>query len=498
MGIIYYFNQSSDEYELNIKDIDPTEIGVDEWLQDFHALYSFVQYNYPYLTLKNRTHGYNWLDLREIFENRINSVSDNVEFFSIIAEAVEALQNRHTNIVDPEYYSLYQSNYGSWLPICKEVFNNDVVSASSYWKSIYNEYQNNMVNVSYDAKIVYDQGVYRIVDGYGSWTEKYGNQSTILQVNGNPIDDAVLECFDRAYLDWDFAREKHYLWSITSHEFGNALFTIKNESGHEYDVVFETVNKSYENPFCYPTTLSSPLIFNTWENQSVAYLYFRSFSYYLEPYLQDILDFLNQVDDYQHLIIDIRGNVGGSSSNWRNYIVGPLISETKTRIGYLAYKNGRYVNEFRKEIEEAWSLPSGTIPADYFESLPPEVYGNNYKIYNYTQSIEPVNEVDFSGTISLLIDNIAYSASENLAIFCRESNFATIYGIPCGGDGIIPTPIFFTLPNSKIVIRAPPSIGLESNGEANEEFRTHPDVYYESSFGNFNELIEFVIEDITS
>ncbi|MHA1933063.1 MAG: S41 family peptidase [Promethearchaeota archaeon] len=501
IGVIYYFNIPSNEYELNIKDNNPAEIGVDEWLEDFNALYLYVRDNYPYLTLKERTHGYNWLDLRVRYENLIKAASDNAEFFSIITDAVEALQNRHTNIVDPDYYSLYQSSYGSWLPICEEVFNDDVVSASSYWESIYNEYYYNRTNISYDAKIVYDRGVYRIVDGYGSWLEKYGNQSTILQVNGTPIDNAVVECFDRAYLDWDFAREKLYLWMVTPHEFGNTVFTIKNVSGYEYDVSFDIVNNSYENPFNYPTTLSSPLIFNTWENQSVAYIYFRSFSYYLEPYLQDILDFLNQIEDYQHLIIDIRGNEGGSSSNWFKYLVGPLINETKPLIRYLAYPNGKYVNTFRKQIHDYitqnWGISSGVIPAD-FEPLAPEVSDKGYKIYDFSYNLEPINEVDFNGTINLLIDNIAFSASENLAIFCKEHDFATIYGIPSGGDGIIPTPIFFTLPNSKIVIRAAPAIGLENNGEANEESRTLPDVHYESSFGNFSELIEFVIEDITS
>jgi len=503
-GVIYYIIQSSNaenEYELTIKDIDPAEIGVDEWLEDFSALYNYVQYNYPYLTLKNRTHGYNWLDLRARYENQIKEALDNAGFFSIIADAVEALQNRHTNIVDPDYYSVYQSSYGSWLPICKKVFNNDVVSASFYWKDIYNEYYNKKENINYDVKIVYDRGVYRIVDGNGSWVEKYGNQSTILLVNDAPIDSAVLECFDKAYLDWDFTRKKHFLWMITPHEFGNAVFTIKNEIGYQYDVSFDIINKSYENSFCYPTTLSSPVIFNTWEDQSVAYIYFRSFSYYLEPYLLDILNFLNQIDDYKHLIIDIRGNEGGSSSNWYNYLVGPLINETKELIRYLAYPNGKYVNKFRKEIHEYitqnWGISSEDIPSD-FEPLPPEVYENDYKICDFSFNIEPVNKVNFNGTISLLIDNIAFSASENLAIFCKESNFATIYGTPSGGDGIIPTPIFFTLPNSKIVIRTPPSIGLESNGEANEESRTLPDVYYESSFGNFNELIYFVIEHITS
>jgi len=501
IGFLFYFNQpsdsDSDEYELIINDIDPSLIGINEWLEDFSALYSYVKYNYPYITLKNRTHGYNWLDLRADYENRIKEAVDNVEFFSIIADAVEALQNRHSNIVDPDLYSLYQSSYGSWLPICQDVFNDVVVSASSYWMSIYDEYQTSKFDINYDAKIVYDRGLYKIVDGNGSWVEKYGNMSTILQVNGIPIDSAILECYDRAYIDWDFAREKHYLWMLTPHEFGNATFKIMNQTGYEYDVVFDIINLTYDNPFCYPTTLSSPIIFNTNETQSVAYIYFRSFSYYLEPYLQDILDFLNQLDNYQHLIVDIRGNVGGSSSNWFNYLVGPLITDRKMHEGYIAYKDGKYINIYRRQIAQAWSLSAEVIPPD-FDSLPPEINDDDYSIYNFSFIIEPVNEVDYNGTINLLIDKVSYSASENLALFCKQSNFATIYGTPSGGDGVIPTPIFLTLPNSKIVIRTASTIGLENNGEASEESRTHPDVYYESSFGDFNELIEFVIDDITS
>ena len=51
-------------FELYITDIDPAEMGPVEWQEDFDYLYDFVKDNYPYLWVKERTHGLNWLDLK--------------------------------------------------------------------------------------------------------------------------------------------------------------------------------------------------------------------------------------------------------------------------------------------------------------------------------------------------------------------------------------------------------------------------------------------------
>lgn len=38
---------------------------------------------------------------------------------------------------------------------------------------------------------------------------------------------------------------------------------------------------------------------------------------------------------------------------------------------------------------------------------------------------------------------------------------------------------------------------LDHNGHASEEVRTQPDFYYESNFGNFTELIDYVLDIIS-
>lgn len=65
------------DLEVNLKPIEPEDLSAEEWLEDFEYLYEFVKDNYPYLSVKERTHGYNWLDLRDEFENRFRDVEDN-------------------------------------------------------------------------------------------------------------------------------------------------------------------------------------------------------------------------------------------------------------------------------------------------------------------------------------------------------------------------------------------------------------------------------------
>ena len=89
----------------------PSNMGVEEWLEDFDSFYDFIENNYPYILLKERTHGYNWLDLKPMYEDRIRSATSNEEFLRILFDAVQALQNRHTQIEYPGNMAQYHSDF---------------------------------------------------------------------------------------------------------------------------------------------------------------------------------------------------------------------------------------------------------------------------------------------------------------------------------------------------------------------------------------------------
>lgn len=485
---IYFSGFLQPEYKITINPIDPQDLGPEEWMEDFEYLYDYMEGNYPYLMVKNRTHGYNWLDLREQFEERIRGVKNNEEFLEIISSIVIALQNRHTFVMDPD--RVIENHNQMTDPPGSEVFAKEVADAAGYWSNIYNHYDDGRFGWKYDVLVVYDGGEYVVYDSDDAWEQSYGENAVVTHVNGIPIDDAIGTLYDREYIDFDFKREKNYVWSIYPRHFGNdATFTVRSSSGQTDDVTLDVESGSSIHPYRYPQT---PVNLTKYPDNGIAYMYVSKFyGSDVEDRLEDVLDFYKQIEDYDHLIIDIRGNTGGFYSFWTDGIVQHLIEEKTVLEYYNAYRTGKYLNH----LHSKYLIKK--ISKDQVDYLPPEVQTDDFRIYKFWQTIDPTDLVEFKGSISILIDNMVYSAAEGFLHFAGKYDFAKIYGTPSGGDGLMVWPLFIVLPNSKLVINSASALGLDNNGYANEEVRTQPDVFFESSYGNWDELIEFVIDDLT-
>ena len=277
---------------------------------------------------------------------------------------------------------------------------------------------------------------------------------------------------------------------ISPRDFGqNAEFTIQNFTGYETNITFGIISEYLLHPYNYPEEMIETQI---WENKNASYIFIKNFvSQSLNPYMDEILNFYHQIENFNYLIIDIRGNPGGNYASWINTIVKPLIKSQTIFESYLVYRTDEYSDAFR----ESMGITS-QVAKTSFSYLPPEIYTDEFKIFDYRHIITPTNEVNFEGEIILLTDNVVYSAAEAFTLFCKQSGFATIYGTRSGGDGIMEFPTYYTLPNSKLVICISSALGLDHTGHANEEVRTQPDFCYESSFNNHTELIDYVLDNL--
>ena len=478
------------DFEIVLNPIHPEDLTVNEWLEDFQYLYDFVEGNYPFLAVKNRTHGYNWLDLKNMFEERIRNAQNNEEFLHIIMAACQALQNRHTYVLNPTVVETRAVEFSESYPE-NIIFSTHVTDATDYWLDPYNRIADTRFGTTYSVNIVYDRGVYVIRDYNTAWEQRYGPDTIVTHVDGVPIDEAISMLYDVEYIDYDFARNKSYIWSITPRAFGqDVVFTIQNATMHTAEVSFDVVVGSAGMPYPYPST---PVNTTILKEERIGYLYVGSFvGDRVNQYYDDVQAFYQTIEDYDYLIIDIRGNTGGFYSVWIDGIVEPLIHTDILHTQYFAYRTDEYVTQ-----AQSYKL-SEIVAKDLFDYLPPEVLGDAFRIHKNWMTYRPEGDIAFTGEIALLTDHVVYSAAEGFANFCREFDFATIYGTTSGGDGIIISPIYFVLPNSKLVITSASSIGLDATGQANEEVRTQPDIYYESAFGNWNELINYVIDELLS
>lgn len=194
----------------------------------------------------------------------------------------------------------------------------------------------------------------------------------------------------------------------------------------------------------------------------------------IESDMKIIGDYINTLEDYKALIIDIRGNSGGDDKYWRS-IVSKIISDDIENKGYLAFRSNNKIMKDYVDKREIRVDSIDNLPKELLENAPKEIMTDFSEFMESTVVIESDNSSKFKGNIYLLVDDTVYSSSESFSIFCKDSGFATLIGEKTGGDGGGIDPILFDLENSGLIIRMASDMYLTGQGICNEEFKTKPD-----------------------
>lgn len=280
-------------------------------------------------------------------------------------------------------------------------------------------------------------------------------------------------------------------------------------AANRYDVDLTQIQKDEEDDIDSPveveTSVTSTVVTEIIEEEKIAYMKIPTFDFMQMEVDHDIIEnFMMQVNDYPYVILDIRGNSGGSEAYWMEMIVPYLISEPVSYKTYYMYRGGEFELDFLnyKAAENGEEQEGGLIPfknvsdvfeEEYINNLPTELDTDfNYYIGS-VRVFEPNEKSNFNGKVFLLVDRAVYSSSEAFAVFAKETDFATLVGEVTGGDGIGTNPLVVTLPNSGLVIRFPITMGLTSEGFCNEEHKTVPDVITDSSDAK-NVVLEMIEE----
>ncbi|MCC0694652.1 MULTISPECIES: S41 family peptidase [unclassified Clostridioides] len=209
----------------------------------------------------------------------------------------------------------------------------------------------------------------------------------------------------------------------------------------------------------------------------VGYMYLPSMSPQngsMDKDLKMIGDYVNTLEKYQTLIIDIRGNSGGSDRYWKG-IVSKLIKNDIKIDGYRLYRNNnkivkKYTNARNIKLEPIENLPVGVK-----KNAPKETLKNFSDFEKTSYTINTNNDLEFKGNIYLLVDEKVYSSSESFSMFCKETKFATLVGETTGGDGGGIDPVLFELKNSGLIVRMSSCMYLNKDGICDEEFKTIPE-----------------------
>ncbi len=226
---------------------------------------------------------------------------------------------------------------------------------------------------------------------------------------------------------------------------------------------------------------SGDLILEKWDETSTAYIKISSFNRFnIEDDWEKMQPFLNDLDDTHSLIIDIRGNSGGDTTYWTDYLVPELISEPKESSKYFCFRGGEYSEPFIVSRLGYKYSDMEVIDEKFINELSsrvPEEIKTDFRYYmTDTMLINPMDDEGYRGDIYLLVDRYVSSSSQSFVQFMSDTELAYIIGEPTAGEGSGFDPLLLRLPNSGYVIRFPGVMVLNSEGANIEEAIVNPDL----------------------
>lgn len=202
--------------------------------------------------------------------------------------------------------------------------------------------------------------------------------------------------------------------------------------------------------------------------------------------METIKAYLEKIKDYKALVIDIRGNPGGTDEYWRS-LVAVISDKTYNCKGYVLFRTdsnviSEYIKGKNAKLNDINDLPETT-----FKNSPKEV-SQMFTSFEYNEDVvKGESKAPFEGKIYLLVDNRVFSAAESFSIFCKEQKFATIIGSKTKGDGYVYDPVLFKLNNSGLIVRMSSAMYLTEDGICNEEEKTTPDILVENTAIHYGE-----------
>ena len=190
-------------------------------------------------------------------------------------------------------------------------------------------------------------------------------------------------------------------------------------------------------------------------------------------------NFLEEIKNYPNLIIDIRGNGGGDSGYWQEFLLPKIIDRDYQTITHNFIKSGE-LNQKIYEQERFNPNIEGFLKDCNFDNEVKEIIKDFDYYSSYTNIVKASKDsIRYKGNIYLLVDEGVYSSSEMLASFCKETGLAKLVGTRTGGDGIGFDPMQVDLPNSGYILRFSDSLGVTESGHINELDKTLPDFLVE-------------------
>jgi len=343
------------------------------------------------------------------------------------------------------------------------------------WKPIKAEYRQVLEDSARDGYLSQQMFLITLVDCLGEFQIK----GHLYQIDPSERDYRVKMYSDPDYNKYTICPNLLYL--ITSPK--TELFYEKYAELPPINMKYTSTSDSWEN-FDFSdaqvnTIDESAGVFTAYP-EGTPYLRIPSMRNWSEDTYEAVWNFLDEIKDEDNLIIDIRGNGGGSDVVWINGIVAPLIDENSTYEYLMCTKCGTMNLALFPEIDKdahGVYVYNDNSWQDDFPYIPPKLVGENDTLVRQTDTIHSFHkEEHFDGKIWVLVNSRCYSSADSFVYYCQKTGFATLVGTQTRGNGPGYAPLMMALPYSGMIINYDPCLTFNIDGTCNGTIGTTPDI----------------------
>jgi len=472
-----------DDYVQQIIDKHFSEIKIpvlskSEMYADFDTLSYLLKNVYPFYYIKSQLNSTNYDEKITELRNQISTIQQTDDFIWILNKTINLFCDGHLYI--PHWQTL--NSYHKLENMYDIKFSpENIVCTYKYHLLTRDSLQ---VKVKLGMKFKYSDGKYYNVRAFKYNGQIYPEGILLKSIDGIPIDTFVNRFYPSMLgAAYDYKHKKYFAeYFAVSPDFinKNTRFIIfednkKNilqDTFHTNILLLEGLSKKQQQQ-------NNSTVFTI--QDSILYVRMPNMFGNDDFYIQEIQKLYNK-NYIKKIVIDIRGNPGGSDMVWMN-VLSHIISDTiRQNVAIYAQNTDKRIRAYLEKRNKLINK-TDSIQTEYLSLLNSEFI----KIYKEEEKIFPhENSIRFNGKIVIIQDENTFSAAGSLVTIAKgKDNIISVgYRInDIGGRGL--GPLLFQLPHTNMLIVMPFVIDYSDVNKMSDFFKCIPNVECEQSISTF-------------
>lgn len=476
-----------------------TEMTDAQRREDFDYYFEMLKTSMPNAYNMREKFGYSVLDNYDRYLKAVENCKDDYQFIAFMTSLANEMPSGHSSLVMPSYYDYFSSGYFRTETVGLNYAENMRGRLDAYYDYLVDKQSDYNQKIKSAISFTYTDGEYLCTGGSNDYFH-----SVLTAVNGESPDKFAVEtlspvgqvCFDTKF-DKPY---RNQLWLSTAGE-ESVMLTLKLQDGSTTQAEFFT-----DIDLCYslyyggyyteefesiitgddrtefevaPDADDDSVVIYDVREYNMAYIELDSLLYSDGTVIKERL---REISDYDNIVIDLRGNGGGMSNFFEEYIYPSLYKEDKkfTAEGYIPktkYTDGMYGSVIDKAIDLFYN--NATFKTA--KSFPDEMYdcadGQYYK-YTFSHDLYGDSSLTYSEdrNVYYIVNNYTCSAADEIAQMVKECDLGKVVGTNTLGEGLILGVCCDWLPNSLLMYMYCPMYCVDSEGVNNALYGTQPDI----------------------